>query len=200
MTDLAMPPSPSPSLSPDAGPAQAPAPASPVVPASRPRSRSTLGTYLVAGALVVAVAGVAFAAGRLTAPTGNGRLGQFGAGGQFGASGQFGAGGQAGTGGQAGLFGGGLSVRGTVSGFDGQTLTLTLASGQTTTIQLSGSTTYHTATTASASAVTTGSTVVVEVQGFGRGGADNQGGEAPNPSRPPTSLQLSATDVTVVSP
>lgn len=192
MTDLAMPPSPSP----DPGPA----PASPVVPASRPRSRSALGTYLVAGALVVAVAGVAFAAGRLTTPTGTGRLGQFGTGGQLGTGGQFGAGGQGGAGGLAGLFGGGLAVRGTVSGFDGRTLTLTLANGQTATISLSGSTTYHAATTASASAVTTGSTVVVEVQDFGRGSADGQGGGTPNPSGAPTSLQLSATDVTVVSP
>ena len=66
-------------------------------------------------------------------------------------------------------------------------LIISTADGQDVTVQLDGSTTYHTASAASASDVAVGDDVTVRVQG-GRGPAD------PSPSEPP---RFSASDVTV---
>ena len=150
-------------------PAPAPTAAPLILPTVKPKSASSrLGTYLLGLAVLVAAAGVAFAAGRVTAPAaatnGNFPRGSFGAG--FGAGASFGPGGFGG-GAALGANGGGVSLSGTVTAVDGSTMTLKLASGQTITIDLPGTTTYRTATTASSSAVTTGSSVVVEVTGFG---------------------------------
>ena len=57
-------------------------------------------------------------------------------------------------------------------------LTLKLASGQTITVGLNGSTAYHSQAPATASDVTTGSTVQVQVgRGGGNGAGQGQGGQ-----------------------
>ena len=185
-----------------AGAAGFPPPSAPAVPGMTPvsgavqsRNRSgLLTTLLLAGALVVATAGVAFAVGRVTAPAaGSGGRGNFGANGN--GAGQFPTA-SGGAGGFRGAFGsGGVSLTGTVTAIDGQTLTLTLANGQTVTVDLSGTTTYHTAASATASDVTSGSSVVVQVQATRIAG----GGSGPNASFNPGNPRFSATDVTVVA-
>ena len=57
-------------------------------------------------------------------------------------------------------------------------LTLKLASGQTITVGLNGSTAYHSQAPATAADVTTGSTVQVQVgRGGGNGAGQGQGGQ-----------------------
>ena len=143
---------------------------------------ATLVNVLLGVALVVAVGGVAFAAGRATAPAttaANGRTG-FGNG-QFGGFGPnaSGAPDRGGFGGFA-AGGGGVSLQGTVTAVGGDSLTLQLASGQTLTIPLDAQTTYHSRTAATASDVTNGTTVIVQLtggrgQGFGNGQGNGQG-------------------------
>lgn len=165
----------------------------------RPRGMGWVNVAL-AVAIAIAIGGIAFAAGRMTAPAaasaagGNGRT--FGNGGQFpggfpgggyfqggfqgGDDGNGGAGG-----GLRGIFGaGGVSLEGTVESVSGDTLTLKLASGQTIQVSLGGTTTYHSQTAASSGDVQAGGTVIVRVQ-LGRG----QGGGTTTPA---------ATDVTIV--
>jgi hypothetical protein len=136
-------------------------------------------------ALVVAVGGVAFAAGRATAPvttasnrTGFGGNGQGGFNGAPNASGAPGGGFGAGAGG----FGvGGLCIQGKVTAVGADSITLQLTSGQTVTIPTDSSTTFRQATSATAAAVTSGSTVVVQLQGgrgaFGNGNGNGNGGQ-----------------------
>lgn len=162
----------------------------------RPRGTGWVNVAL-AVAIAIAIGGIAFAAGRMTAPAsasaaaGNGRT--FGNGGQF--PGGFPGGGyfpgdfQGGDDGDAGagfrgIFGaGGVSLEGTVESVSGDMLTLKLASGQTIQVSLGGTTTYHSQTAASSSDVQAGGTVIVRVQlGRGLGGG----------TRP------AATDVTIV--
>jgi len=177
-------------------------PAPLIVPKPKPTRSTSVATILLSVAVLIAAAGVAFAAGRVTAPTptaargglgGNFARSSFGA---FGPGASFGAGG-AGLGGA--LTGGGVSLSGTVTAINGTTMTLQLASGQTVTVDLSGSTTYHTATTADASAVTPGSTVKVEVSGLdgGRGAFGARASGAPSASG---GTGVSASDVTVEAP
>jgi hypothetical protein len=161
----------------------------------RGRNRSgMLTTLLLAGALVVATAGVAFAVGRVTAPASSSAArGNFGANGT--GSGQFPTGSGGAGGFRGGLGNGGVSLTGTVTAIDGQTLTLTLANGQTVKVDLSGSTTYHTASSATAGDVTSGSSVVVQVQATRIAGS----GSGPNATFNPGNARFSATDVTVVA-
>ncbi len=193
MTEPTAPQAPVWSPSPSDAPLAPPAPPTPQAPGpvavqAKARGGSLL-TWLLAGALLVAAAGIAFAVGRVTAPA---QAAAF-RGGLAGGNGQGALPGTAnnGQGFRAALGSGGLTVRGTVTAVNGQTLTLQLAGGQTVTVNLSGSTTYHKATTGSASDVTNGSTVEVQVQGFQRGA---------NASPSPGTTQLSASDVTVVTP
>jgi hypothetical protein len=174
-------------VDPSAPIASAPPPVvEPVVPTTRSRSSAAL-NVLLGLALVVAVGGVAFAVGRVTAPaaaagTGAGRgLANGNGNGQFlqgpNASGAPGRGGL----GQAG----GLSIQGTVEAVSATSLTLKTASGQTIEIALTPSTTYHERTAASATDVTTGSTVVVQLEGGrfpGGGGGGPTGSGAPTAS------------------
>jgi hypothetical protein len=138
-------------------------------------------------AVLVAVAGVSFAAGRLTAPaTTAGAFNGQGGGRQFPGNGEFPNGGFGGQDGQGPRgFGGGLALTGTVDAVSGSTLTLKLADGRTIQVSLSDTTTYHAQASATSSDVAVGKTVIVEVQGF-RPGNDTTGGGT------------SATDVTVV--
>ena len=193
------PPPPAPTWQPPA-PAAAPL----VLPTVKPKAVSNrLGTYLLGLAVLVAAAGVAFAAGRVTAPAaaagrtgtnGNFPRGSFGAG--LGAGASFAPGG---FGGGAALGAGGVSLKGTVTAIDSTTMTLQLTSGQTITIDLPSTTTYHTATTADASAVTTGSSVVVDVTGFG-GRAFGGGARSSAAPGASSAASISASDVTVETP
>ena len=161
----------------------------PIVPVKRPRSGQTLWINVALGlALAVALGGVAFAAGRMTAPdavaalNGNG-TGRFGNGGYFpgGNGGTFPGGGA----GNRGFGAGGLSVEGTVTAMDANSITITTATGQTVKIATTGTTTYHQQSSASASDVTTGGKVIVQLG-------------ARTPEASPTTTGPTANDITVV--
>lgn len=150
------------------------------VPPARTRRRITLTSMLLAAAAVIAVAGVSFAVGRVTAPAATTPTGF---GGRTFANGNGVAGGGPGAGG-GGFFGGGaagdIQLNGTVTAVNGSTITLQLSNGRTIDVQTSSSTTYHTQVAGSASDVTSGKTVTIQVQGggglrdlFGRGGTGN---------------------------
>jgi hypothetical protein len=201
-TDLGMP-EPGGPAAPSAAPSQpgaAPRPgAAPVTPGvlplasviAKPASSSGRGTsflLLLAGA--IAIGGLSFAGGRLTAPaaattgrTGNGQL----PGGQgFPAQGDG--------------FGGGISLSGKVSAVSADSITLELASGTSITIPLDGKTAYHAAAAATAGDVTVGSQVRVTPGGRT---ANPDASLDPNASPGPGAGGISfgaATDVTVVEP
>lgn len=142
-------------------------------------------SLLLALAGAVAIAGVAFAVGRTTAGT----VATTSTGAQTGtvpgANGAAPGGIADGQGDDANRFriGGTQTVSGTVVGLSNGTLTLQLADGQTVQLTVGSSTTYHAQAAASASDVTTGSTVIVSVNGLGRPGDDVSG--------------LTASDITV---
>ncbi len=180
---------PAPALEPAAapGPGMSPPATEPIMaqqPPSAPRGRGgRLVNVALAGALVLAIAGVAFAAGRFTAPAavtagnfpGRGGQGFTGNGGQGGAQ----------NGRPSGTLGGGPTIEGTVESVTDSTLTIKTASGQTIQVALDDTTTYHAQTDASASDVTAGGKVLVRLD---LGGANGTG----NVTSP------SASDVTVV--
>jgi hypothetical protein len=161
-------------------------PAGAAVPGNRPRGGQGLWLNVALGiALAVALGGVAFAAGRMTAPaaaaalngTGNGR---------FGNGGYFPGGGGAVPGGQGNRgFGGGASVQGTVSAVAADSITITTATGQSVTIATSGTTTYHQEASGSAADVKTGGTVIVRLG-------------TPTPGASATATGPTANDITVV--
>jgi hypothetical protein len=160
----------------------------PVVPVKRPRSGQMLWVNVALGlALAVALGGVAFAAGRMTAPAtaaalnGNG-AGRFGNGGYFPGGGNGGAN-PGGLGGRG--FGGGASVQGTVTAMTPNSITIMTATGQSLTIATSGTTTYHQESSASSSDVKTGGTVIVRLG-------------APTPGASATTTSPTANDITVV--
>jgi hypothetical protein len=175
------PPEPGPNLASEAAPPASAAPAvtptepvqtAPVRPGRGPSRAATWVNIALGVALVAAVGGVAFAAGRMTAPAtaaaagGAGRNGTgFRAGnGEF-PGGYFGAGGGQGGQGGRGFFGadGGVTIQGTVESSSPDALTIKTASGQTIQVALNGTTTYHAETSASSSDVKTGGTVIVRV-------------------------------------
>ncbi|HEX7497355.1 MAG TPA: hypothetical protein VF344_02675 [Candidatus Limnocylindrales bacterium] len=152
------------------------------------QDRTTMALLLVAA--FVAVGGIGFAVGHLTAGSstsnntalgaGNGRGNGGGNGGfvrpslapgQTFDAGQFGGGI-----GRNGGVGAGGSVTGTVASVNGTTMTITLANGTTVTIDLSSTTTYHNATAATSADVKTGSTVTIEID------TTALTGTTPNPS------------------
>jgi hypothetical protein len=171
-------------------------PSEPVVPVTRAKASGAarLVNLALGVALLVAAAGVAFAAGRATAPaaaaTGPVGLGD----GAFPGRGSFAPGVGPGASGAPGGLGlrGGLSVEGTVESVTADAVTLTTASGQTITIGLSDETAYHRQAGAAASDVEAGTTVIVRVgEGLrpGTGGTGGTGG---------TSSMGDASDVTIV--
>ncbi len=142
---------------------------------------------ILAGALLFAVGGIAFAIGRTTAPAttvaGNGRFGN----GVFPIGSGAPAFGNGGQGGQGGGFigrGNGLTITGTVASISGDTMTITTANGQTIDVTLGSDTTYSSKTPASASAVTSGSTVEVQIDPASGFGGLGRGGAAPSGSTP----------------
>jgi hypothetical protein len=203
------PPSPEAAPSP-AAPQPAPAPLAPPAPnravAQRGGGSSRATTILLGVAAVIAIGGVAFAVGRMTAPAAAASTSRFGTGGfrtGLTAEGSFAPGAGRGAFGALGGAGADIGVSGTVQSISGNAMTVTTAAGETVTVDLSPSTTYHTATSASQSSVTSGSHVIVQVQ-FNRaaagtgGGADTGVGAAPLASGAPRTLN--ASDVTVVTP
>ena len=180
-----------------------PVPASPVPVAPRPvrgSSGASRAVNLALGAaLLVAAMGVAFAAGRVTAPaTGTGGPvsvidggtgldglpdGSFRPGAGF-PDGSFRPGN--GTTGGTGI-GGGLAIEGTVDSVTADSVTIKLESGQTVTVGLDDDTTYHQQADATATDVQAGETVILRIAGGFRIGGDSGS----------TSLGT-ASDVTVV--
>ena len=148
------------------------------------RKRGAIDIVLVVAA-VFAVGGIGFAVGRVTAPAATVAVGagtfRTGTGnGQFGTGQGGNGGGQLGNGG--GFFGGGagagITISGEVTEVTVDHLTLKLASGQTVEIPVDSSTAYHSQAPATATDVTTGSTVQVQVS---RG--PGSGGRTPRPAR-----------------
>ncbi|MFI5225719.1 MAG: hypothetical protein ACHQ3P_03490, partial [Candidatus Limnocylindrales bacterium] len=136
-----------------------------------------------------AVGGVAFAAGRVTAPApavatrGGGFFAGGGAGGTGGTGGT-GANGGAGGGALGGRFGGGsVALSGTVTEVASDHITLQVTGGGTITIPIDSSTTYHSQAAASASDVTSGAKVLVQLApgtgGFNRASPNPSGGVNP---------------------
>ena len=164
-------------------PAAAPVRSAPT-PSPHPRVGAPLLNIVLVIAGAFAIAGIAFAIGRGTAPSALDQLRVEGPGGQ-GGQGFPGQGG-----GRVPLLGtgGGIAVEGTVESIDGDSMTIKTTDGQSIELSLDGETSYHTASDASASAVTNGSKVVVRVQpGRGQQGPGSGGG-----------FDLGADDVTVV--
>jgi len=178
---------------------------SPVV-ATPPRRRgATVVNVLLGLALVVAIGGIAFAAGRVTAPaaattttTGGGGFGGFRGPNASGAPGAF-------RGGGFGALGGAAALKGTVTAVTPTTITLTV--GQATIdVTTDGSTTYHQQAAGASSDVQVGSTVLVQTNGQGGfgGGAFPRGSFQPGASFAPRGLGNggtinagTATDITV---
>jgi hypothetical protein len=174
--------------------------APPVIPARKSSGGRWL-NLILGVAVAVAIAGVAFAVGRTTAPasaaTGAGRGGFGGTfvGGSFAprASGQPGGGRGGFGGGFGGGAGAGLTVSGTVVSVDGDTMTIKTAGGQSIQVTTDSSTTYNTQSPASASDVAAGKTVQVQIDITAGGGLGR-----PNASGAPAGPTGTANSVTVV--
>ena len=151
------------------------------------RKQSSALTWLLVIAALVAVGGIAFAGGRLTAPAannGNGFPNGF-----PNATFQPGGGGLV----NRGL--GGTTLRGEVTAVSSDSITIKLANGSSVTVPLDAQTTYRQATSGSASDVTVGSQVAVEP-----GQVNIQPGASFAPGASPGNFTFGpATDVTVVS-
>jgi hypothetical protein len=156
----------------------------PLVATTTPRkNRASAGTALLLVGALVAIGGVAFAVGRVTAPAAAATTGGFGGAGRGtgtgeGGTGGFGAGGFGGAGG--GRNGGGVSVTGTVVSVGTSTIQIKLSTGSTMTLNLGTNVTYRDSTTGSASDVTPGATVQI---GFALGagtGATASGNPRPS--------------------
>ena len=170
-------------------------PPPPVIAPARKQDRTF--RILLAVGLLVAVGGVTFAIGRVTAPAAAATRGTF-ANGNSG-TGANGAGtGGAGFGRGAG-FGGGALVTGTVDSISGTTMTLKEANGSTVTVNLASTTTYHAQATATAADVTTGKQVQVQVEIAGGFGGQGLPGASPAAGGT-TTRTVTATDVTLVTP
>jgi hypothetical protein len=165
---------------------------------AKPKSTSGRGTSLLLGlAAAIAIGGLAFAAGRLTAPAATASTGRP-ATGQLPGSGQLPGNGQGFPG--RGEAMGGITLSGTVTAISADSITLELASGTSITIPLDADTAYRAATAASADEVTVGSAVTVTP---GSRVANPDASRDPNASPGPGLGGLSfgaATDVTVVEP
>jgi hypothetical protein len=186
-----------------------PPPVRPVAPTARARGSS--GTLLLALAATVAVGGIAFAAGRLSAPASTtGRGGGGFQGGFPGASLAPGAsllpGGSPapdGNGTPGGVVPGRgqMTLTGTISAISGDTLTLTTEGGQAIEVSVADAS-WHGQTSASAADAMVGAQVQVQLSGgFGRiPGAGQAPGTSPAPgaSAMPGTGSLTASEVTIL--
>jgi hypothetical protein len=166
-------------------PAAATPAASPAVVPARPARRDPLPIVLALAALV-AVGGVSFAGGRLTAPAaavtglpGTGQRGGQGNGQQGNGPGN-GQGNGFGNVGRA--LGAGAAIKGTIAAVAADHITLRLDNGQSLDIPVDTGTTYHRQTSATSADVTTGAPVLVQMGSNAAGGA---GPVAPNASNAP---------------
>lgn len=180
------------SAAPTVAPAVSAAPPVRATPAPRKRSGAWV-NLLLGAAAIIAVAGVAFAVGRSTAPVAASSVGTFQGGRNsvvIGPGGSFDPGAVPADGfGGRGMFGsGGPSIEGTIASIDGETMTLKLASGETMTVTLDGDTTYHEATSATVDDVAVGDDVSVRLSG----GRVQAGGDGVD-----TTPTVTADDVTV---
>ena len=184
-------------------------PPPPVIVAAKQGDR-TFRILLTVG-LLVAVGGVTFAVGRVTAPAAATTRSGFATGGF--ANGGTGAGGTgtgaAGLGRGTGF--GGLLVTGTVDSVSGSTMILKEANGTTVTVNLAGTTTYHAQAAATAADVTAGKQVQVQVGTAGGFGGQGFPDASPAANASPAAgggqggagaatRTLTATDVTLVTP
>ncbi len=171
-------------------------------PKANPAVRSAATSIVLGLAAVVAVGGLAFAVGRVTAPApvaaantgfgaGGTEAGGTGAGGT-GTNRQGGFGGFGGGGG-AGLRGaGGFGINGTVTAVATDHITIQLANGTTINIPIDSSTTYHQQQPASASDVQTGKKVLVQLS--------RQAGAAASPAAASGAPRIgTASDITVLA-
>lgn len=180
------PVAPEPGLAPEssAEPSVAPAAESAPVPAPNARGTSRWLNVGLALAVAVAIGGVAFAAGRMTAPGrtfGDGPTGRVFAGNGSGPGIIQGGGPNDGQGGQGGprAFAGAASIEGTVTAVKADSITIKTASGQEITIALDSTTTYHQQASATSTDVKTGGTVIVRL-GLGKAGSGTQTGPTAN--------------------
>lgn len=172
---------------PSIGPAM-PGPGGLALPPRR-RNRASSGLVLV-GAMLLAVAGVAFAVGRTSAPvsmaSGAGGLGNVAAGPRA-----------SGDPAQAGA-GGSISVSGTVVELTSDHLTLKLVSRQTVQIALDSSTANHAQAAASGTGIAQGASVTVRVAGGGPIALDNPGAASGAPAASGSAARtFTAQDVTI---
>lgn len=171
--------------------------AAPVRP--KKQDRATIALLLIAA--FVAVGGIGYAVGHLTAPSAAAAnpSGRGGAGrnfpslapGQTFNPGDFGGGfGGRGLGSIAG------GVSGTVQSISGTQITVQLANGTVETIDISGSTTYHSETSASSGDLTVGSSVTVQID------TSALASQSPNPSASGAlgGRTLTAKDVLITQP
>lgn len=172
---------------------------------ARSNGRAGAGTIVLAVGLIVAVGGVAFAVGRVTAPAAPAAATTRSAGGAYG--GPLGVNGQP-TGsfvpGADGFraFGGAVGgLTGTVAAITADTLTIQVGgtSGRTIEIPLSSSTAFHAETPATAADVSVGAEVTVRTERTATQ-SGQQGGQGPGAGGPPDLTIGTATDVTIVAP
>jgi len=174
--------------------------------APKKQDRTTLALLFIAA--FVAVGGIGFALGHLTAPSAaaaanptGGARGGFGrairslAPGQTFDTSQFG-GGNGGFGGRGGLGAVSGGVSGTVQSISGSKITVQLANGTTQTIDISGTTTYHSAAAASSTDIKVGTSVTVQID------TAALASQTPNPSASGAlnGRTLTAKDVLITQP
>lgn len=181
---------PIPSLAPVPQAAFSPAP-SPAPGPVRRRGGPAVISIVLGIAVLFAIGGVAFAAGRLTAPAaastaaGSGGFGAGRGGGNGGGNPGNGGGNGFGFGNGGGALGAtGLTIQGTVTAVAADHLTLQLPGGQTVDIPIDSATTFHRQSGAARTDVTAGASVEIALSGrFGRGAGPNGGANAsPAPS------------------
>ncbi|HEY1167812.1 MAG TPA: hypothetical protein VGE81_02360 [Candidatus Limnocylindrales bacterium] len=160
------------------------------------QDRTTVVLLFVAA--LIAVGGIGFALGHLTAPSATAAANASGRFGGFAraslAPGQtFNASTLAGRAGVGGVTGG---ISGTVQSINGSTMTIQEANGTSVTVDLSGNTTYHGETPASPSAVQVGTSVTVQID------TTALASETPNPSASGAlgGRTLTAKDVLITQP
>jgi Domain of unknown function (DUF5666) len=159
--------------------------------------------WLLAGAAILAIVGVAFAIGRATAPSVvDGFAALPGGAVTVEPGGSFDPGSGGPVPGRAQLGAGGPTIDGTVTAIDADSVTIELANGEEMTLELDADTTYHEATEADASSVAVGDEVAVRMDGgriqFG-GPSSGQGGDGGTTSdgEDPGATSPSASDITV---
>jgi hypothetical protein len=167
-------------------------------PHTEPKARSrSRGNVLLVVATIVAVGGVTFAVGRLTAPGASGAGDAAGQGRRGSAA--LGSAADRSPGPEGRNAGGGAGTRmvsGTVKQIDGSTMVVTTGNGTEVAIDVTDAA-YHVQSPASATDVTEGSNVAVTVRGSGRDRQNATGASPASPAAEPG--EVMASDVTIVA-